>query len=112
MTTTMDDIGDQFRAFRTEFGKHVAENVRAHERLFAALDRTNDELRRHGEEEKNLRTAVFGNGKPGIDEEVRALNKFVSDVRKLLWILIPPVILGAGAMVWSAVIDHQHHAGG
>lgn len=59
----------------------------------------------HLEEEKSLRKLIYGNGdQVGITERLRVLERFSNAVMRLLWILVPSVVIGAGALVWNMFI--------
>ena len=64
-------------------------------------------LEGHIEQEERVERALFGdgNGMPGHGERLRVLEAFVDSQRKVFWILVPAILLGVGALVWTTIAE-------
>lgn len=82
------------------------------DRFATALEGVATQLERHADDEQELRTFIFGGADgPGFAELVRAHEQWITVQRKLLLVLVPAILLGAGAVVWQAVASHYAEAG-
>lgn len=64
-----------------------------------------NEIRRKADD---LYAHMFGSPeKVGVDERIRRVERFVDNQRKITWLIVPPVILGALAMVVQTVLAYQ-----
>lgn len=99
----MTDV-DQLAALSRDFRAHFQENVEAHAKMHAELQAVVAELQRHCAEETRVRKAIFGNGVAGHDERIRTIERFVEVHRRLTWIIVTAIVLGALSIAWSAVV--------
>ncbi len=89
--TKIGDLTRSFDALGTKFHEHVKSD-----------EQTRTELAR---ETKRMREFLFGeNGKPGMAEVVRQHERWIAGQRRLIWLVVPLLIAGAGAALWQAVI--------
>lgn len=111
-----EDLAQQVADLNSGLREHIEENIRAHGKLFTALGELSAaqgemtrEVARLREEETTLARVVIGEpGKPGYDERLRGVETFRSDMRKILWIIVPAIVVGALSLVWEAIQFYLH----
>lgn len=95
--TNVAAIHKKLDALADSHAQHVRINEEAHARVEKRLDD-------HIEREARLESMLTGNGDVGALEEIRELKRWTAAQRRLLWILVPAFLLGAGALVWQAIV--------
>jgi asparagine N-glycosylation enzyme membrane subunit Stt3 len=96
---------------RRDLGTHVKENVGAHEQIKVSLETFNKDFEEHDKKETHVRGVLFGNGQPGHDERIRNMERFNDNARRIIWILVPAVMLGALSLAWSAIMYYIQNSG-
>ncbi len=87
--------------------------ARVEERFATALEDVASELKRHADEEQEIRRFLFGSVEgPGLVELVRAHERWIGTQRRIFMVMVPAVILGVAAVVWQAVVFSLQRAAG
>lgn len=75
-------------------------------RFTVAIETVATELKMHGKEEAKTRSFLFGDsgGTVGVAELVRAHDRWIGTQRKLLFAMVPAILLGVAAVVWQTVV--------
>jgi hypothetical protein len=93
-----EEVLSALLSMQEEFHSHVAENKHAH----AAIK---GELERHREEEERVNRIVLGgNGGAGLSERMRLQERFSDNVRRLVWMMVPFLLVSTLALAWNVAV--------